>query len=69
MGKIIKFEIGCRNCEHLIQIGKGTWMCNENLHEDQTDVLPIEDGEKTSDWGICEGADYRRALKTNRRSS
>lgn len=69
MGEIVKFEIGCRNCEHLIRVGKDTWMCNENLHKDKTDILPIKDGKHTSDWGICKGADYKRALSVKRRSS
>ena len=69
MGEIIKFEIGCRRCEHLIQIGKNTWMCNENLHKDDTDVIPIKDNERTSDWGICKGKDYVRALNVNHKSS
>lgn len=73
MGEIVEFEVGCRLCEHLIQIGKNSYICEERAHMDDSEVVPIRDGKKTEDWNICGGEDYRRIqkvrLKRKKRSS
>lgn len=60
MGEIVKFEIGCRHCEHLTQIGKRTFCCNTRIHMDDSPVIPIKDNMKTLDWDICDGKYYER---------
>lgn len=70
MGEIIKFDVGCRFCEHLVQTGKGTYCCAERVHLDDTEIMPIVNNKKTRDWGACKGEDYVRALdiRARRRS-
>lgn len=60
MGELVKFERGCSKCENLEKVGKGTYRCSTRLHLDDTDILPIEDGKRTKDWGICNGKYYKR---------
>ena len=62
MGEIIKFETGCRHCENLSQIGKGTYVCLVRVHMDDSDVIPIKNNQKTNDWNICDGEAYVRTL-------
>lgn len=62
MGEVIRFELGCKRCEHLSQIGKNTYVCMKRAHMDDSDVVPIRDGVKTSDWYICEGENYVRTM-------
>ena len=61
MGETIPFEVGCRRCEYLTKIGKRTFLCDQRVHLDNTDVVPIRDGVHTEDWYVCEGEDYKRA--------
>ena len=63
MGEIVRFEIGCRGCSHLIQIGKKTFLCEQKVHMDDSEVIPIRDGKRTDDWNICNGDSYTRVLK------
>ena len=65
MGEIVKFEIGCKYCENLSQIGKGTYVCLKRVHMDDSDVIPIKDGKRTDDWGVCEGKNYVRTFNTH----
>lgn len=60
MDNVICFDIGCRRCRYLAQIGKGTYCCNKRVHMDDSPVIPIKDSVKTSDWGICAGEYYVR---------
>lgn len=62
MGEILQFERGCRRCENLAQIGKGTYVCLKRVHMDDSDVIPIKDGQKTSDWFVCDGESYVRTM-------
>lgn len=62
MGEIVKFELGCKRCENLSQIGKGTYVCLKRVHMDDSDVIPIRDGKKTDDWYICDGQNYVRTM-------
>ena len=63
MGEVVRFEVGCRRCEHLVQIGKNTYLCKQKVHMDDSSVIPIRDGKQTSDWNICKGDSYTRVLK------
>lgn len=58
MGEIVKFDVGCRLCEHLVQTGKNTFTCSARSYMDDSDIVPIENGHKTKDWGACCGQDY-----------
>ncbi len=58
--KMVTFSIGCRRCIHLQRIGKNTYTCIKRVHMDDSPIIPIRDGDKTSDWGICEGKSYQR---------
>ena len=62
MGELLQFERGCRHCENLSQIGKGTYVCLKRVHMDDSDVIPIKDGHKTSDWFVCDGEAYVRTM-------
>lgn len=62
MGEIVKFEKGCKRCENLSQIGKGTYVCLKRVHMDDSDVIPIKDNKKTDDWYICDGESYIRTM-------
>ena len=66
MDNIIEFNIGCRRCNHLQNIGNGTFMCNMVDYADGTSIYPIEDGERTEDWGACNGK-YREVTRTRGR--
>lgn len=55
---IIQFEIGCRRCEHLSKVGRNTYICTKKVHMDNSEVVPIRDGEHTSDWNVCKGKNY-----------
>ena len=59
------FERGCKRCEHLSQIGKGTYVCMKMVHMDDSDVIPIKDGERTDDWNICDGKNYTRTFNSH----
>ena len=63
MADIIQFEIGCRNCIHLVQTGHKTYTCDDRIHLDDSSVIPIEKGIHTDDWGICEGESYESMNK------
>lgn len=67
MGEIVQFADcrGCRKCENLAQIGKGTYICLVRVHMDDSDVMPIRDGERTEDWYICDGEAYVRTFNTH----
>ena len=65
MGEIVKFEIGCKKCENLSQIGKSTYVCMKRVHMDDSDVIPIKNGKRTDDWYICEGQNYVRTLNSH----
>lgn len=65
MNNVIEFEIGCRRCEYLAQIDKGTYCCNIRVHLDDSPVIPIKDYQKTVDWDICSGEYYVR--ETNKK--
>lgn len=69
MGNLLSFEVGCRKCANLLQIGKNTYICAERAHMDDTDVVPIRDGEKTSDWNICNGESYIRLASSKSTTS
>lgn len=60
MSQIIAFEIGCRHCACLEKIGKDSYECCSRVHMDDSPVIPIFEGKKTTDWNICEGIDYTR---------
>lgn len=60
MGELLKFEVGCRHCSHLMKVGKNTYTCLERLHMDDSPVMPIVDGKHTDDWNVCSGEDYKR---------
>ncbi len=66
MGQIIKFEIGCRGCAYLERTGKHTYTCSTRVHMDDTPVVPIRDGKKTTDWDICSGKHYLKAIRRKR---
>lgn len=57
---ILAFEIGCRRCACLERIGTNTFECGSRVHMDDSPVIPVFEGKKTSDWNICEGMDYIR---------
>ena len=61
MGEMITFEIGCRKCEYLVQIGKNSFLCDQRVHLDDTEVVPIRDGIHTDDWNACGGEDYSKS--------
>ena len=63
MGEVVRFEVGCRRCEHLVQIGKNTYLCKQKVHMDDSAVVPIRDGKQTEDWHICNGDSYTRVLQ------
>ena len=65
MGELVIFERGCRRCEYLTQIGKNTYKCAKRVHMDDSDVVPIRDGEHTEDWNICDGECYVRAFDSH----
>lgn len=65
MGEIVKFELGCKRCENLAQIGKGTYVCLKRVHMDDSDVIPIRDGKRTNDWYICNGENFVRTVNTH----
>lgn len=69
MGEILEFNIGCRRCENLVQIGKNTFMCKERCHMDDSDIIPIEDGKITDDWYACNGDDYKRLSSIKSKTS
>ncbi len=58
--KVVTFAVGCRRCAHLDRIGKNTYVCAKRVHMDDTAIIPIKDGVKTSDWGICAGKSYQK---------
>lgn len=68
---VIQFERGCRRCEHLVQTGKNTYKCDKKVHMDDSEVVPIKDGEHTKDWNVCRGESYVfvPALKFRSKSS
>lgn len=57
---IVQFETGCRRCEHLVQVGKKTYLCKQKVHMDDSEVIPVRDGKHTHDWYICGGESYIR---------
>lgn len=59
---LIQFEVGCRKCVNLVKLEKGTYMCSERVHMDESPVIPIMNGRKTSDWNVCDGEDYNRFI-------
>ena len=72
MGEIVKFERGCFRCSHLVQIGKNTYMCESQVHLDDTTIVPILNGKKNEeDWNACDGEDYKAIVvdKHRRRRS
>lgn len=69
MAEMIEFSIGCRRCENLVKISKGTYLCTERCHMDDTDVVPIRDGKQTDDWCICNGESYKRLHTTKSKTS
>lgn len=69
MGEIVQFEIGCRHCEHLSKIDNNTWVCMQRVHMDDSDVVPIKNGKKTDDWGICDGEAYVRTFNAHLHSN
>lgn len=69
MGELLTFEIGCRHCANLLQIGKNTYICSERAHMDDTDVIPIRDGQRTDDWNICNGDSYIRLVRSKSTTS
>ena len=58
MSKVIQFDRGCRGCMHLLQVGKGDYVCDARVNMDDSAVHPIYKGEHTEDWNICSGEDY-----------
>ena len=60
MDRIIPFEIGCRKCGNLCKIGKSTYLCSAKVHMDDSEVIPVRDGQHTTDWYICNGDSYCR---------
>ena len=69
MGQIVKFEKGCRRCEHLVQLDKNTWICEERVHIDDSSIMPILNGKHTADWNACEGEDYKMIVRKLRTRS
>lgn len=72
MGEIVEFNVGCRRCEHLIQVDKNTYICEVRSHLDDSTVFPIVNGKiNDDDWDACEGEDYsyRVVDKRKRRKS
>lgn len=65
MNNIIQFDIGCLRCIHLTKIAKSTYICDERVHMDGSDVIPIRDGKRTEDWNTCNHEDYIRYNKIN----
>lgn len=68
MGELLTFNVGCRRCECLVQIGKDTYMCAARCHMDDSDVVPIRDGKRTEDWNICNGENYVRTFNSRSES-
>lgn len=61
MGEIVEFNIGCRLCQNLVQVGKNTYTCSERVHLDDSSVFPILNGKiNDEDWNICDGECYVR---------
>ena len=60
MNNIVKFDTGCRKCIHLVRIGKNSFLCGIRVHLDDSDVVPIRNGQKTEDWNICNGEHYKK---------
>ncbi len=59
MGKVIKFEIGCRCCDGLTKVDQCTYICGKRAHLDDSSIFLIKNGIKTSEWNICKGKYYR----------
>lgn len=55
---IVQFERGCRRCGNLMRVGRNTYICSVRVNMDDSAVIPIQDGEHTADWNVCEGEDY-----------
>lgn len=68
MDNIIEFNIGCRRCVHLQNMGDGTFMCRDRDYADGTSIYPIVDGEKTEDWGACNGEGRVAVARTRGRN-
>ena len=66
MNGIITFEIGCRRCSNLQIVSKGTYICTERVHMDDSAVFPIVEGKRTCDWNICDGEYYSRNSLCNK---
>lgn len=68
---IIPFMHGCKNCQHLVDVGDGAYICAERVKQDDAPIVPIIDNEFTSDYGYCGGEfyerEYRKASNGNRR--
>jgi len=68
MGKIIKYDRGCRGCVHLLQVGKCDYLCDARVNMDDSPVYPIYNGKHTDGWNLCDGEDYvMDILKLNKR--
>lgn len=69
MGKVIQYDRGCRGCVHLLQVGKGDYLCDSRVNMDESAVYPIQDNKHTGDWNLCDGEDYEMdILKLHKRA-
>lgn len=59
--KVIDMEHNCIGCKHLLEVDdEGTCICNSRVHMNDTPIVPMVQGEYTSDWGFCGGEFYER---------
>ena len=74
MGEIVQFNDyykSCRSCANLVRMDKNTYLCTQMEFENGTDVYPIENGEKTVGYNICNGEEYvrKRGKRNDKRDS
>lgn len=53
----------CRGCRNLTEVDEGTYICSERVHNNDSPIVPVVRGERTSDWGICGGEYYVTGYK------
>ena len=59
--ELIDLEHTCKGCSHLLAVDdEGTYICNARVHVNDLPIVPVVQGEYTSDWGCCGGEFYER---------
>lgn len=73
MGEILQFtdyHNSCKMCANLLRVGKNTYTCTVMEWEDGTDLYPIEDGQKTVGYNVCDGEKFKkRGIRYGKRNS